>query len=219
MCGHVDLQSSLFSYFSTEEWIPAEHPLRRIKAQADSVLASMNASFEALYAEGGRPSIAPERLLIEAWASFKSVCARTANRRAPGAAAPAWSTSGVSAEPMPPMNPRRTPRRSSCARATANRRNSRMGPTPSWRTGTACSSTTRSPIPGSPNREPPCPSSIVGADKGYHTQAFVVRLRQRYIAPHVAQIEGRRPPGLDARTTRHAGYAVSQRKRKRITIL
>jgi hypothetical protein len=36
------------------------------------------------------------------------------------------------------------------------------------------------------------------------------------IAPHIAQIEGRRTPGLDARTTRHAGYAVSQRKRKRV---
>jgi len=49
----------MFSYFSIEERIPAEHPLRAIKAQADSVLCSMSAAFDAMYAEGGRPSIAP----------------------------------------------------------------------------------------------------------------------------------------------------------------
>jgi len=36
------------------------------------------------------------------------------------------------------------------------------------------------------------------------------------VAPHIARIEGRRTPGLDARTTRHEGYAISQRKRRRI---
>jgi IS5 family transposase len=56
----------------------------------------------------------------------------------------------------------------------------------------------------------------VGADKGYCVRAFIRRCRQRGIAPHVARIEGRRTPGLDGRTTRHAGYAVSQRKRKRV---
>jgi IS5 family transposase len=56
----------------------------------------------------------------------------------------------------------------------------------------------------------------LGADKGYHTKAFVALLRQRQVAPHIARIDGRCTPGLDARTTRHAGYAVSQRKRKRI---
>lgn len=54
------------------------------------------------------------------------------------------------------------------------------------------------------------------ADKGYHTKEFVAQVRRRGIVPHVAQIEGRRTPGLDSRTTRHAGYAFSQRKRKRI---
>jgi len=53
----------------------------------------------------------------------------------------------------------------------------------------------------------------LGADKGYHTKAFVKRLRGRGIAPHVARIAGRVTPGLDARTTRHSGYAINQRKR------
>ena len=41
--GHlkVDPQSGLFSYFSFEERIPADHPLRRLKAQADELLGSM----------------------------------------------------------------------------------------------------------------------------------------------------------------------------------
>ena len=59
------------------------------------------------------------------------------------------------------------------------------------------------------------PASL-GGDKGYHTKDFVAHLRKHKIAPHIAQIEGRRTPGLDARTTRHASYAVSQRKRKRV---
>ena len=59
------------------------------------------------------------------------------------------------------------------------------------------------------------PGSL-GGDKGYHTKDFVAHLRKHKIAPHIAQIEGRSTPGLDARTTRHASYAVSQRKRKRV---
>jgi transposase len=56
----------------------------------------------------------------------------------------------------------------------------------------------------------------LGADKGYCTKEFVGWLRGRSIAPHIARIESRSTPGLDGRTTRHAGYAISQRKRKRI---
>ena len=44
----------------------------------------------------------------------------------------------------------------------------------------------------------------------------MAHLRKKNIAPHIARIEGRKTPGLDARTTRHAGYAISQRKRKRV---
>jgi IS5 family transposase len=58
--------------------------------------------------------------------------------------------------------------------------------------------------------------TTLGADKGYHTKGFVALLRGRNVSPHIARIEGRSTPGLDARTTRHHGYAVSQRKRKRI---
>jgi transposase len=59
----------------------------------------------------------------------------------------------------------------------------------------------------------PC---TLGADKGYHGRDFVRRLRHRRIRPHLAQVTGRHTPGLDARTTRHVGYALSQRIRKRV---
>jgi transposase len=57
----------------------------------------------------------------------------------------------------------------------------------------------------------------LGADKAYDTQAFVATVRTLGGTPHVAQhISARHPSAIDARTTRHAGYAVSQRVRKRI---
>ena len=56
----------------------------------------------------------------------------------------------------------------------------------------------------------------VGGDKGFDTADFVMELRELGAVPHVAQnIKGRRS-AIDGRTTRHPGYAVSQRIRKRI---
>jgi transposase len=56
----------------------------------------------------------------------------------------------------------------------------------------------------------------VGADKAYHTKDFVSYCRRNDIAPHVARHEKWKIPGIDGRTTRHASYEVSQRKRKLI---
>jgi transposase len=57
----------------------------------------------------------------------------------------------------------------------------------------------------------------VGGDKGFDTAEFVEQCRHMNITPHVAQNLGRRGgSAIDARTTRHAGYDVSQKKRKRI---
>jgi len=57
----------------------------------------------------------------------------------------------------------------------------------------------------------------VAADKAYDTKDFVAVMRDLNVTPHVAQNE-KRPGGssIDGRTTRHAGYQLSQRKRKRI---
>ena len=54
----------------------------------------------------------------------------------------------------------------------------------------------------------------LGADKGYDTKEFVAGARERGFTPHVARNTVGRRSAIDGRTTRHAGYAVSQRKRK-----
>jgi transposase len=56
----------------------------------------------------------------------------------------------------------------------------------------------------------------VAGDKGYDTRDFVKTLRDLRVTPHVAQNTSGRRSAIDARTTRHPGYAVSQRIRKRI---
>jgi hypothetical protein len=54
----------------------------------------------------------------------------------------------------------------------------------------------------------------LGADKGYDTRDFVDAVRLLGVTPHVAQNTSNRASAIDGRTTRHAGYAVSQRRRK-----
>src|SRR5450755_3569872 len=56
----------------------------------------------------------------------------------------------------------------------------------------------------------------LGADKAYDTAEFVERVRAMNVTPHVAQNDTNRRSAIDARTTRHEGYATSQRKRKRV---
>jgi transposase len=61
------------------------------------------------------------------------------------------------------------------------------------------------------------PNAItLGADKAYDAEDFVNELRAMKVTPHVAQNTNGRSSAIDGRTTRHAGYAVSQRIRKRI---
>jgi transposase len=56
----------------------------------------------------------------------------------------------------------------------------------------------------------------VGADKGYDTEGFVATLRSMSATPHVARNDTNRRSAIDARTTRHPGYEVSGKVRKRI---
>jgi transposase len=60
------------------------------------------------------------------------------------------------------------------------------------------------------------PGRTLGADKAFDTADFVETLRAMELTPHVAQHTRGRRSALDGRTTHHPGYAVSQRKRKRI---
>ncbi len=66
--------------------------------------------------------------------------------------------------------------------------------------------------------EPRARRRTVGADKGYDIDAFVDALRRCHVTPHISpNVHARRQrSAIDRRTTRHAGYEVSQRKRKRV---
>src|SRR5204862_390772 len=63
MRGFDEHSGSLFSYVDLETRVPKEHPLRAIRAIANSALSELSSDFAALYASLGRPSIPPEKLL------------------------------------------------------------------------------------------------------------------------------------------------------------
>src|SRR5438093_12284773 len=63
MRGDDHQPDSLFSYVSTEQRVPQDHPLRSIRCLVDDVLREMSREFDDLYATIGRPSVPPERLL------------------------------------------------------------------------------------------------------------------------------------------------------------
>jgi Transposase DDE domain len=66
-----------------------------------------------------------------------------------------------------------------------------------------------------PRADRPKPITL-GADKAYDTEDFINELRSMNATPHLAQNTNGRSSAIDGRTTRHAGYAASQRIRKRI---
>jgi len=313
MRGQVDPQGALFSYVSVEERIPADHPLRRVKAQADAVLGAMNAALDRMYAACGRPSIAPERLLkasllialysvrsdrlfcemldynllfrwfldmgleersfdhstfsqnrarlieheiakrffagvveqaraqrllsdehftvdgtlIEAWASFKSLRRKDGEPPKSGPDGTgmvdfrgerrtnATHESGTDPEARLMRKGDGQPARLSFgAHALMENRHGLLVDL------TITDATLAEPKAAEPlldrRRQARQGMKTLGADRGYHTKAFVERLRAKNIIPHIARIEARRTPGLDGRTTRQQGYAISQRKRKRI---
>ena len=63
MRGDERVQDGMFSYVSLEQRVPADHPLRAVRKLTDAVLRSLSAELDSLYAESGRPSIAPEYIL------------------------------------------------------------------------------------------------------------------------------------------------------------
>ncbi len=315
MRGQLDSQSSMFTYFSPDSRVPADHPLRRIKADADRVLRAMNVEFDRLYANTGRPSIPPERLLkasllialysvrpdrmfcemleyniLFRWfldmsldergldqSAFSRLRTRLAGedtarrffdevvRQArrdnllsdehftvDGTLIEAWASVAKSVHPKdgpPPAGGRddqgmvnfHGQRRSNdthVSRTDPQAKLARKGPGKETKLAfgahalmenrnglcvdilvtdalTKETSAARE-ILERQRRRHLRPASL-GADKGYRHRDFVEHLRSRGIAPHIAQIKGRKMPGLlDARTTRHESYRISQRKRKRV---
>ncbi len=63
MRGTDNQQDSLFSYSQVSDFVPSDHPLRRIRDLVDEALESMRGTFTVSYSHTGRPSIAPERII------------------------------------------------------------------------------------------------------------------------------------------------------------
>lgn len=313
MRGEADPQSHLFAYFSPDARVPADHPLRSIKAYAEAALKRIDAELDALYGTTGRPSIPPERLLkgqllialysirsdrafceqldynllyrwfldmsldergldqsnfsrlrerlvdtdvarrffdevvrlargqgllsaehftvdstlIESWASLKSL-------RKKGGGPPKSGGDGTGMVDFKGERRTNDTHESSTDPEAKLMRRGNGQPAKLCFGGHALMENRSGlcvdlALTDARTTEPAAAIGLLkrqalkrvrpttlGADKGYHTKAFVAALRERGIRPHVARIDGRVTPGLDGRTTRHSSYRASQRTRKRI---
>ena len=313
MRGDDRQQAGMWSYLSPEQRVPADHPLRPIRAMVDTILAELFPEFATLYSPVGRPSIPPEkllralllqvlystrseRLLMEqldynllfrwfvglnmddavwdatvftknrerllagdiAQAFFARVLAQARQRSllsdehftVDGTLIEAWASlksfkqKDAPSGPPPddPGNPTvdfHGERRSNVTHGSTTDPDARL-----WRKakghearlayqghvlmdnrhGLAVEGcVTRANGYGERaaalemlGRQATGGRITVGADKGYDTRDFVEALRRLEVTPHVAQNTSNRASAIDRRTTRHAGYGVSQWKRKRV---
>jgi transposase len=313
MRGQDLQQGGLFSYLSPETRVPATHPLRPLRQSVDTALTALSPKLTKLYAQTGRPSIAPEkllralllqvlysirreRLLMEqldynllfrwfvgldldapvwdvtvftknrdrllegevATAFFEQVLAQARAQRllsdehftVDGTLIEAWAgqksfQKKAAAAPVPPDDPGnpsvdfRGERRTNATHASTTDPEARLYKKAEGQEAKLCFlghvlmenrnglvvQATVTPATGTAERDAalalveaqaPHRRITLGGDRNYDTAAFVEALRERHVTPHVAQHTTRRRSAIDGRTTRHAGYAVSQQKRKRV---
>jgi transposase len=314
MRGTPDRQLSMLSSLSTEDLIPADHPIRRIRKVVDEVLGELDGIFDAMYSAGGRPSVPPEMLLkstvlmaMYSMRSERAFCERlnydmlfkwfldlaidapsfdattfSKNRQrlldadvadeffaavvrqaklrrymssdhfsVDGTLLEAWA-SHKSFKPKDdqgsPAGPKgrnievnfKGEKRSNDTHASTTDPDARLyrksnntaaqlcyaghlliehrsalivDADLTFATGYAerdCAAEMLKRLPKSRRRR------TVAGDKNYDTKAFVAEVRKAGFTPHVAQNNTNRRSAIDGRVTRHAGYEVSQRKRKRV---
>ena len=256
-------QSDMFSYLSPEQRVRKDRPLRAV---TDEILDRMSPRFDAMYAEGGRPSIPPEKLLrvqllqmlysvrserqvvervraaglisdehftvdgtlLDAWASLKSFQPKNKQDAPP---------------PYDPGNPRvdfHSEKRSIEAHESNTDLDALLARKGKGKESKLSYNGNRLvenhnglivnaellQANGRAERDaallmleqiPSDGRITVGGDKGFSTTEFVHECRPMNVTPHVAQNTAR-PSGsaIDARSTRHVGYDVSQKRRKRI---
>jgi transposase len=310
--GSPDPQLAMLTTLSTEELIPADHPIRRIRVVVDAVLGELDDVFDAMYASSGRSSVPPETLLkstvLMAMYSIRSeraFCERlnydllfkwfldmridqaafdastfSKNRQrllehevadeffaavvrqaklrrylssdhfsVDGTLLEAWAShKSFKPKDQPPTPPAgrnaevqwHGEKRSNDTHASTTDPEARLARKSNGTaaklcytghllmehrsalivdaeltaaTGHAERDTALEMLGRLPTRRR---RRTVAGDKGYDTRGFVADVRDLGFTPHLAQNTTNRRSAIDARTTRHAGHAVSQRKRKRI---
>lgn len=315
MRGQDCEQPAMFSYITLEQRIPADHPLRAIRALTDRALKSIDGELEPLYSWTGRESIPPERLLralllmvlyslrserqlmeqlnynlryrwfvgldmdervwdvtvftknrerliagavsqqllravlgeaqekqllsaehftvdgtlIQAWAGQKSFRAKKKESKRdippedPGNATVDFHGEKRSNDTHQSTTDRqaRLYKKSAGSEAKlsylghvlAENRNGLVLQTQvTMATGTAEREAALEMLEARTGRR----RVTVGGDKGYDVHEFVADVRDLGVTPHVAQSHRNRRSAIDGRTTRHVGYEISQRKRKRV---
>jgi len=312
MRGDDRQQAAMWSYIAPEQRVPADHPLRPLRAMVDGAMAELSSDFATLYSPVGRPSIAPEKLLrallLQVLYSVRSerllmeqldynllfrwfvglnmddlvwdVTVFTKNRQrllagdiaraffarvlaqarqqgvlsdehftVDGTLIEAWASlksfkrkGTAGAPPDDPGNPTvnfHGERRSNETHASTTDPDARLFRKGNGQeaklyyqghvlmdnrhglavAGCVTRATGRGERAGALEligALEPRGRVTLGADKAYDTRDFVQAIRLLQVTPHVAQNITARASAIDERTTRHAGYASSQRKRKRI---
>jgi transposase len=303
----------MFSYITTAQRVPKDHPLRPVRAMADEALKALSPEFNRLYSKLGRPSIAPERLLRalllqcfygirserllieqleynllfrwfvglsmddEVWDAtvysknrerlmggdiarlfLEQIVAQARERgltsdehfSVDGTLIEAWASqksfkpkgdSGDDEGGRGPRNPdvdfRGEKRRNQTHQSTTdpqarlyrkaqghesklaylghvvieNRSALVVGCEVTQALGSHMEREAAARLMGNVPRKL---RATVGADRGYDTRGFVASMREQGVTPHIAQNVSGRRSAIDARTTRHDGYSVSQVVRK-----
>jgi len=313
MRGQDTQQAVIFSYISPEERVPADHPLRPIRAMVDKALVSLSSKFQQIYSQIGRPGIPPERLLralllqvlytvrserllmeqlnynllfrwfvglnmddgiwdvtvftknrdrllegevaqiffeavlsqaraaqllsdehftvdgtlIEAWASHKSF-----QRKDEPPTPPSDGTRNRTVDFKKEKRSNKTHRSTTDPEARQFKKSEGAGAQLCYmghvlmenRNGLAVRARLTQ-ASGTAERDA-CVDMLqdvggnrritLGGDKNYDVHDFVDTLRNLNVTPHVAQNNTNRKSAIDGRTTRHPGYGVSIRKRKRV---
>lgn len=223
----------MFSYVILEDRIPKSHSLRKLRFLVDTVLATMDREFEAVYAKTGRPSVPPERLLKAMLLQIlftirserllvESIDYNLLYRWFVGLAIddPVWDQSTFSQNRDRLFNEGLAWLYKK-SEGTASRLCHMSHLLMENRTGLVVDVASIE-ANGKAERQAALKflakhvkrGATVGADKGYDTAGFVAGCRKLGVTPRVAR--KKTCSAIDGRTTRHAGYRTSLKVRKRI---
>jgi len=254
-------QSSLFCYSQTTDFVPSDHPLRRIRSLVDDALDSMSGTFnvglslddavwdattftknrqrfvddqitgqllDAVVEQARQRQLLSDQhfcvdgTLIDAWASMGSYRRQDDDSEPPNGP-PDFKgdtrrsdTHECKTDPDARLYKKAEGQPSRLCYMghvlTDNRHALVVDAETTRASGTAEVDAALKMLDRRPGRR----RLTVGADKNYDQQRFIKRCRQAKVTPHVAQNNANRRSAIDARTTRHAGYAQSINARHRV---